>query len=209
MPHKQQCPNAPLAATGPQLTARELRRREQRRRAKLTMQVMPPPWRAPPPTPELAERAVATAAYLLPALDGFEYGGALYRAIPVLGDAAELFAPISTTFQMVPFSSLLAFLALSFVASSSSPVRPSRFVRFNIQQALFLDMLLLLPFLFPEAQNWILHVAGPDPLTFCRNFMFYLAASVIGYAAVSNVRGELPDKVPVLSVAANEFVNRA
>ena len=83
----------------------------------------------------------------------------------------------------------------------------SRFVTFNIQQALFLDMFLLLPYLFPEAQNWLLHVGGPQPLVFLRLTLFWLTASVLTHAALSNARGELPDKVPVLSAATREYLN--
>ena len=169
------------------------------------MQVMPPPWRKPPTQPELLERAAAVAVYSLPFADGFEYGGAVYSSVPGLYELAHfVIAPFITAFHSVPCSGLCYFLAFSFFVSSSSL---SRFVRFNIQQALFLDMILLLPFLFPEAQNWLLHVGGPQPLIFGRLCMFGLCSSVLLYAALSNVRGELPDKVPLLSSVTKGYLD--
>jgi len=139
--------------------------------------------------------------------DGFEYGAALYRSVPGLDVAAGFMAPVVTAFHSVPFSGLVFFLALSyFVHSRASALSP--FVKFNIQQALFLDMVLLVPFLFPEVGNLLLHVAGdPMPLIFCRNFMFYVCASVLGYATLSNIKGEVPDKVPLLSHATREYLS--
>uniref|UniRef100_A0A7S0L4I1 Uncharacterized protein n=1 Tax=Coccolithus braarudii TaxID=221442 RepID=A0A7S0L4I1_9EUKA len=170
-----------------------------------TMQLMLPPWREPTQPPELMERAVAVAVYSLPLADGFEYGGALYRTVPGLHDLIVVsIAPIVTSFHSFPFSGLIYFLALSFFVSNSSL---SRFIKFNIQQALFLDMVLLLPLLFPEVQNWILHVGGPHAFNVCRLTMFGLCTSVLGYATLSNLRGELPDKVLWLSSATNEYLN--
>ena len=169
-----------------------------------TMQIMPPPWRGEPDRPPLVERCAAVAVYSLPLADGFEYGSALYNSIPGLYELAHfVVAPYITAFHMIPFSGLLYFLAFSYFVHSSSL---SRFVTFNIQQALFLDMVLLVPYLFPEAQNWLLHVGGPLPLTLLRLTLFWLTASVLAHAALSNVKGDLPDKVPILSSATREYL---
>ena len=82
----------------------------------------------------------------------------------------------------------------------------STFVRFNIQQALFLDLLLILPFLFPELSNWVLHTAGPGALILARSSTWLAWVSVVGYAAVCNARGRLPDQLPMLSPAAKAIL---
>ena len=83
----------------------------------------------------------------------------------------------------------------------------STFVRFNIQQALFLDMILILPFMFPELSNWVLHHGGPGVLVVGRSSMWFAWVSVIGYAAVCNVQGRMPDQLPMLSPAAKAMVD--
>ena len=76
-----------------------------------------------------------------------------------------------------------------------------------VSQALFLDMIILLPSLFPELQNWMLHAGGGQTLFFFRNLMFYVDALVVGYATISNLRGKLPEKVPLLSNAVHAYVS--
>ena len=155
--------------------------------------------------PEWPERLLASLAYMLPALDGFEYGAHLYRQEPLHSVAATV-GPAVVAYQSVPFSSLMFFLALSAFVSGSLRGSLSTFVRFNIQQALFLDLLLILPFLFPELSNWVLHTAGPGALILARSSTWLAWVSVVGYAAVCNARGRLPDQLPMLSPAAKAIL---
>lgn len=159
-----------------------------------------------PDQPDLPERVLASMAYLLPALDGFEYGSALYH-LPMLREMANFVAPAVAAYQGIPFSNLLFFLALSAFASGSLRGSLSGFVRFNIQQALFLDMLLMLPYLVPETGNWILHTAGPGALIFGRNLIWSAWTCVVAYSAVCNSQGNLPDQVPVISPAAKSLIS--
>lgn len=156
----------------------------------------------PPSGPSCFERSMASFVYLLPALDGFEFGGAIYRELPALNSVAKLVAPVVVSYQSIPLSSLIFFLALSAFATGTLRGSLSGFVRFNIQQALFLDMVLLLPFLFPELGNWVLHAVGPAGMVACRNGMWAIAFGTIGYSAARNAQGLLPDQVPVISDAA-------
>ena len=54
----------------------------------------------------LADRAVAAAVYLLPAIDGFAYGY-VYANIPPVGAIAYLFLPLVNTFNSLPFVGLI------------------------------------------------------------------------------------------------------
>ena len=157
--------------------------------------------------PEWPDRLLASLVYMLPALDGFEYGAHLYRQNEVLHTVAAAVSPAVVAYQSVPFSSLIFFLALSAFVSGSLRGSLSTFVRFNIQQALFLDMILILPFMFPELSNWVLHHGGPGVLVVGRSSMWFAWVSVIGYAAVCNVQGRMPDQLPMLSPAAKAMVD--
>ena len=72
-------------------------------------------------------------------------------------------------------------------------------MRFNIQQALLLDIVLIIPgFLggfgraFPEE----IQAAGS-------NFVFYLMVLVIGYSWFNIAQGKTPNGVPIISEAAD------
>ena len=161
----------------------------------------PPPAKRPARGIQLIDRAAATAAYMLPAMEVYEYGGSLYRSVPALSWAADAIAPIVDSYHSIPFASLIYFLVLSaFVVNADGM---SRFVKFNIQQALFLDMIVLLPLLF-AAQDMI--PLGAESMAFVRSAMWSVCFVVCGYAVVSNARGELPDRVPGLSQAAGEYL---
>ena len=60
--------------------------------------------------------------------------------MPGVGDAAHALPPLVNTFQSIPFAGLILFFTLSYFARSSNL---SRFVRFNIQQAILLDIVLI------------------------------------------------------------------
>lgn len=146
--------------------------------------------------PDPAERAAAAAAYILPILDGFPYGIYIYKSIPPIGAVAYSFAPIVSAFQSLPFGGLILFFGLS--AFTRNPGL-SRFVRFNIQQALLLDIVLLIPGFVGNAGRMF----GPDLAAVGTNFFFYLCVLVVGYSWSQIAIGRKPDQVPVLSDAAN------
>ena len=66
-------------------------------------------------------------------------------AIRKVGQAAVLLLPLVSSFQSLPFAGLILFFGLSFFTSN---LGLSRFVRFNIQQALILDIVLIFPDFF-------------------------------------------------------------
>ena len=143
----------------------------------------------------VAERVAATLPYLLPACDGYVYGAYIYQNTPVFGDIALLFAPLVNAFESVPFGGLALFIGLSIFARSANL---SRFVRFNIQQAIVLDIALVIPSLFAGASRMfpeVLQIQGS-------NFVFYVWFFTCAYSAFCNLRGETPDQVPIISEAA-------
>ena len=141
-------------------------------------------------------------------MEAFDYGRSLYREVPVFGWVADAVLPMVTAFHSMPYASLIYFLTLAaFVVNADGM---PHFVKFNIQQALFLDMIVLLPLLFldlfPEAQQLCVAL-GPSLPVFLCNMMWYTCLVVCGYAVVSNARGDLPDRVPGLSQAAGLYLS--
>lgn len=144
----------------------------------------------------IVDRAAAAAPYLLPALDGFVYGSYVYANIPPVGALAYQFLPIVNAFNSLPFAGLIFFFGLSYFTRNQGL---SRFVRFNIQQAILLDIVLIIPGFFEGASK----VFPRDLQAMGSNFFFYLCAGVIGYAWFNIAQGKTPNGVPIISEAAD------
>ena len=105
----------------------------------------------------------------------------IYKTVPGVGDAAYAVLPLVNAFQSIPFAGLILFFTLSYFARSSNL---SRFVRFNIQQAILLDIVLIVPGFFDGASRMFpaeLNAIGS-------NFIFYVMALTIGYSLFSNAQ---------------------
>lgn len=146
-----------------------------------------------------AEKAAAASAYVLPLLDGFPYGVYVYQNVEPVGNVAFSLLPYVNAFQSLPFAGLILFFGLSFFTRNQGL---SRFVRFNIQQALILDITLLIPGFFGSSANMF-----PDFLqAMGSNFVFYLCVLVVGYSWASIATGSTPDRVPIISEAASQQI---
>jgi len=142
------------------------------------------------------DRAVSAAVYLLPVLDGFGFGLYVYRTVPGLGDAAFAVLPLVNAFQSLPFAGLILFIGLSTFTRNQGL---SRFVRFNIQQALLLDIVLIIPSFFSGFTRSL----PPDLAVMGSNFVFYFWVLVVGYSWFNIAQGKTPNEVPVISEAAD------
>jgi len=142
------------------------------------------------------ERALSCLPYLLPMLDGDKYGRFIFALVPALGmvDYVVL-GPFKALYSAVPFLQFGLFIGLTVLARNPEIPRP---VRFNLQQAVILDILLFFPTLLGE-------VTGSFAPSFLvesgSNFVFYALVAAVGYSVVSNVIGKIPDQIPVVSEA--------
>lgn len=69
--------------------------------------------------------------------------------------------------------------------------RPARFVRFNIQQAVLVDVGLLVLGLFNSVVGALMPMGSPA----VTNFSFYCLCAAVLYACVETMRGRLPNQV--------------
>lgn len=89
--------------------------------------------------------------------------------------------PFVNLFNSLPFAGLIFFIGLSTFTRNTGL---SRFVRFNIQQALLLDIALIIPgFLSPIGK-----MVPYDVAVIGSNFVFYCAVLTILYSVVQNVQ---------------------
>ena len=159
--------------------------------------------------PSGTDRIVSVLPYLLPLMDGLSYGKfflAGHEDNPLVGVLALLY----TVYASIPLGGFLAFFGLTFLSGN---LAANRLVRFNAQQAIYLDVALFLPGLVATlagAASAGLGVALPPGLgELGSDAVFATLAAAVGYSAVSSLLGATPDKIPFLSEAVDRRVPSA
>ena len=152
--------------------------------------------------PTAQDKIVSVLPYLFPLLDGLQFVGPLVVQHPdnVLAQTA---AVAYALYRSIPFGGFLAFFALSTL--SGNP-RLNRLVRFNMQQAIFLDIALFAPALVATLINLAGSATGlgaiPEPIAETTGgALFAVMATSVLYAATSSLLGQTPDKIPFISQA--------
>eukprot|EP00183_Erythrolobus_madagascarensis_P003079 CAMPEP_0185851186 /NCGR_PEP_ID=MMETSP1354-20130828/7276_1 /TAXON_ID=708628 /ORGANISM="Erythrolobus madagascarensis, Strain CCMP3276" /LENGTH=166 /DNA_ID=CAMNT_0028552111 /DNA_START=131 /DNA_END=631 /DNA_ORIENTATION=- len=145
--------------------------------------------------PSALERAVSCAVYLVPLLDSLSFGRYVFKQVPILADLILYpLAPILSVYRGVPFFAFGVFLAL-YILVARNATTFSRFVRFNTQQALTLDIALIIPQLFSAFGQGI-----PSQITEnLSTSLFYAMLLIVAYTVSSNIRGITPNEIPVVS----------
>lgn len=151
--------------------------------------------------PTSADRIVSVLPFLLPLLDALPYASSLIRDYQL--DSNPLIVFVSFLFilyQTVPFSGLIAFFLFN---ALSTNLRLNRLVRYNIQLAILLDILLIFPGLFSTSANFLAQlnkVSIPEAVSIiCSDITFAAFASTILYAVISSLLGKEPDRIPFLT----------
>lgn len=149
-----------------------------------------------------SDRIKACIPYMLPLLDGDFFGKYIYQRIPPLGTLDQiLIAPLVSILQSFPFLSLILFCLFTLGARNAQGL--SRNVRYNAQQAVLIDIVLIFPTIIYEG---LADVDVPRVWAeFGCNFVWYFYTSAIMYSVIMNLRGKKPDGLPILSDAA-EFM---
>lgn len=148
------------------------------------------------------DRVLSCLPYLVPLMDGDRYGRFLFYSFPALGLVDQIaLGPFKLLYDGIPFGlgQIAAFIGLSVLSRNPDLPRP---VRFNMQQALILDIALIFPSLFgqlPFAVPPLLANSGS-------NFVFLALVGSVGYAVASNATGRIPDKIPIVSDAAGSSI---
>lgn len=146
--------------------------------------------------PSNVERILSCIPYLFPLLDGLQF--AKYLVLndldnPVAVAAGVIFA----LYNAIPFGGLIAFFALSFLSGNTTI---NRLIRFNMQQAIFLDISLFFPGLIAGLINLVAPGTIPRALDeIGSDAVFFVLLAVIGYSVVSSLLGQEPNKIPLIS----------
>jgi hypothetical protein len=141
------------------------------------------------------QRLLALLAYLLPWSDGLPFGRSLYGLFPALQWLSLPALPIVLVLQAVPFGEFLLFLVLFLAVVRNQ--RVPYFLRFNVLQAILLDIVLVvLSLAFQLLRLGSLGFAGRT----LANTVFLGMLVLLVFTVVQCVRGKEAD-VPSLSEA--------
>jgi hypothetical protein len=146
--------------------------------------------------PPIWQRLLAGLAYLLPLSDAIPFGKALLLQFPVLQLLALPALPVITLQQAIPFGGLVLFLALFLLVVRNSKV--PYLIRFNVLQAILLDIVLVLLTLAFDT------LLGPLGASFAvrtlENTIFLGTLMLVLFALVQSLRGKEAE-IPTVSEA--------
>ena len=152
--------------------------------------------------PTSSDKILSLIPYLLPLCDALPYARAfitsngLENNNPIFDFASFFFL----LYQSIPFSGLVAYFLLN---SVSGNLKLNRLVRFNIQQAIFLDIALIFPGLIGGVISAIATQSNsPLPqsvIDLSSTATFLSISAAIIYSMGSSLAGILPDKIPLVS----------
>ena len=144
----------------------------------------------------LWQRLLGLLAYLLPWSDALSFGRELYTLFPWIAYLALPATPVLLLERSIPFGGFLLFLVLLLVVVRNPNV--PYYLRFNVLQAILLDILLVVLAL---AFNVLLSPLGNSLMIRTLNNTVFIGALVLVlYASIQCVRGKEAD-LPTLSEA--------
>ena len=144
----------------------------------------------------LWQRLLGLLAYLLPWSDALSFGRELYNLFPWIAYLALPATPVLLLERSIPFGGFLLFLVL-FLVVVRNPNVPY-YLRFNVLQAILLDILLVVLAL---AFNVLLSPLGNSLMIRTLNNTVFIGALVLVlYASIQCIRGKEAD-LPTLSDA--------
>lgn len=153
--------------------------------------------------PTMTDKVVSVLPYLFPLMDGLQYGRFLLGSEeagsnPFLVAVAVLY----TLYRSIPFSGFVAFFALNTLSSNT---QINRLVRFNMQQAIFIDIALFFPSLLIGLGGLVLGNVGTGVTEMAgeifSDVMFGSLILLLTYCAGSSLLGKEPNNIPILSEA--------
>merc|ERR1712125_22084 len=152
--------------------------------------------------PTTKEKILSVLPYLFPLLDGLQFASLFVKNHPD-NFTAHLIAIAYTAYRSIPFQGFIGFFILSILSNN---VSLNKLIRFNLSQAIFLDIALIVPGLIGGIFSVVasgIHFP-PETYELTSNFVLVSLFATIGYASVSSLLGITPDKIPIMSKAVQD-----
>jgi hypothetical protein len=154
--------------------------------------------------PTNTDKFVSIIPYLFPLLDSLQFANFLVNKNPE-NLFAGLAALLYTAYRSIPLGGFIAFFALN---SLSGNPTINRLVRFNMQQAIYLDIALFFPGLLAALYALVGQGLGfelpPAVIELGSDALFFTVLATLGYTSISSLLGVTPDKIPLVSKASND-----
>jgi len=147
-------------------------------------------------------RLLACLPYLLTLGDGFRFAIPLVQAFPIIGIMLSPIAIVSLLINVLPFGSL--FLFIIFITLAQNKDVP-RLVRFNLEQAVLLDIAQIVPTL---AITGLSVSGGSAYVPFVGTAVYVLLFALAVYAVGKTLNGEDPDGIPVVSNTTKNVIDQ-
>lgn len=152
--------------------------------------------------PSNTDKLVSVVPYLFPLMDGLQYGKYILGADDGSNPIILALAVLYTLYRSIPFSGFVAFFALNILSGN---LRINRLVRYNMQQAIFVDIALIVPGLLSGLTAVVAGAAGvnaglPEGVApLMSGAVFVSLLLVLTYCTVSSLLGIEPNKIPLIS----------
>lgn len=154
--------------------------------------------------PTTRDKILSVLPYLFPLMDSLQFGRFLIVENPdnpVVIGLALLYA----LYRSIPFSGFVAFLTLNILSGNPGI---NRLIRFNMQQAIFLDIALFFPGLLGALLGLIASGAGLQVPSIVAelgsDLIFGTLLLTVAYASISSLLGITPNKIPGVSQAVED-----
>mmetsp|Transcript_35925 Transcript_35925/g.82489 ORF Transcript_35925/g.82489 Transcript_35925/m.82489 type:complete len:388 (-) Transcript_35925:163-1326(-) len=147
-------------------------------------------------------KILSALAYLLPLAEALQFAVPLFNMAPAL---ALLFAPailVNYLITTIPLGGLICVLIFTTVAQNRDLPRS---LRFNLEQAVLMDIALLFPSFFYAGASLSGYSAASLGISV---FTFVLVFIAVTWCVIKILtRGEIPDDIPIISKAAKNFID--
>jgi hypothetical protein len=154
--------------------------------------------------PTNIDKLLSVIPYLFPLLDSLQFAGFLVNANPE-NPLSGLVALLFTAYRSIPLGGLIAYFALNFLSGNPSI---NRLVRFNMRQAISLDIALFFPGFLAAISAFVGQGLGLQfPPAFGElgsDALLLTVFATIAYASISSLLGVTPDKIPLISKAVED-----
>lgn len=156
--------------------------------------------------PTTSDKFISILPYLFPLMDGLQYGRFLLGSEEAgANPLVVIVAVLYSLYRSVPFSGFVAFFALNFLGGNPSL---NRLVRFNIQQAIFLDISLFFPSLLIGLGGLVVGKVGGNASAVAGELfsdaIFGTLLLTLLYCVVSSLLGKEPGSIPLISQAVKD-----
>ncbi|MCL7028674.1 hypothetical protein MKW94_027189 [Papaver nudicaule] len=148
------------------------------------------------------DRLIAAICYFYPFFDGVQYGKYVVTQFEPIQVLLQPLIPAIRVFKSFPFNGFLVFITLYFIVVRNPNF--SRYVRFNVMQAIVLDVLLIFPDLLERSFNPTDGI-GLDLIQSLDSTVFLFLLVSLVYGSGSCLLGQVP-RLPIVAEAAERQI---